>query len=250
MYMRMVQVKVKPGQLDTLRRHYQDRVIPALAGVVGCRYAGLMKSVHHEEECISLTLWDSEEGSSAYERSGLFEALLRETRPYLLESTESKLQLSEDLTLESVPIPEEPVVSGLPVAARSDELSPLKQQRGPGWVRIVSLRLRPGKREEFERLYRENVIPILRSLRGCSSIYLSERFDRADEVISVTSWDSKADAEAYERSGLFMRLLESQKDALSELYQWKFDNANAGLTVTSEDTTVEYFDVVAGKAFT
>ena len=249
MYMRMVHVKVKGGQLDRMREQYRDRIIPALAGVTGCRYAALMQSAHHEEECISLTLWDSEEESLAYERSGLFETLLSETRPFLLDSTESRLQLSADLTLEEVPVPEEPVVSGLPVAAQSDELSSQQQQRAPGWVPIVSLKLRPGKREEFERHYRESIIPTLRSLKGCRYIYLSQRSGKSDEVISVTSWESKEDAEDYERSGLFMRLLEMQKETLSELYQWKFEKTKGNLTVTSEDTTVEHFDVVVGKAF-
>jgi heme-degrading monooxygenase HmoA len=251
MFMRLVQVKVKDGQIEGLQHHYRRRVIAALERIPGCRYAGLMRSVHHPEECISLTLWDSERDAEAYERSGLFGTLLDGTRPYLLESSESRLQLSQDLTLEYVPIPEEPVVSKLPVAEQSDTLAPQQEQRGPMWVRIVSLKIRPGKLEEFEQLYRGQVIPALRKIKGCRYIYLAERSGKLDEVISVTSWENKEDAENYEKSGLFARLLESQQGTLSELYGWKLEEQKlqGGLAATSEDPTVEHFDMLAGKAF-
>jgi heme-degrading monooxygenase HmoA len=181
----------------------------------------------------------------------LFAKLLDETRPFLLESSESRLQLSQDLTLEYVPIPEEPVVARFPVAARSDTLTPQQEQRSPMWVRIVSLKLRPGKLAEFEQLYREQVIPALRKVKGCRYIYLAERSGKMDEVLSVTSWESKEDAENYEKSGLFARLLESQQGSLSELYEWRVEEQKlqGGLAASSEDPTIEQFDVVAGKAF-
>lgn len=251
MFMRLVQMKVKEGQLEGLRLHYGQRIIPVLEGISGCRYAGLMKSIQHPEECISLTLWESEFDAEAYERGGVFESLLGETRPFLLESSESRLQLSEDLTLEYVPVPEEPVVSKLPVAARGDPLSSREEQRSPMWVRIVSLKLRAGKLEEFKRLYTAQVIPTLREVKGCRYIYLTERSDRKDEILSVTSWENKEAAQAYEESGLFKRLLESQSETLSELYRWKMEEGNlrGGMSATSEDPTVEHFDVVIGKAF-
>ena len=249
--MRLVQVKVKEGRLGDMQQHYAQRIIPALESVQGCRYAGLMRSVHNSEECLSLTLWDSEQHAQDYERSGLFEILLEETRPYLLESSESKLQLSEDLTLQYVPIPADPVVSKHPVALRSDTLAPQQERQGPMWVRIVSLKLRQGRRAEFEKLYRDQVIPTLRGVKGCRYIYLTERTDREDEVLSVTSWERKEDAQAYEESGLFARLLESQSDALSDLYHWKLDEQKkkGAMSATSDDPTIEQFDVVAGKAF-
>lgn len=251
MFMRLVQMKVKEGHVEGLRSHYGQHIIPVLEKTTGCRYAGLMKSIHHAEECISLTLWENESDADAYERSGLFNSLLDETRPYLLESSESRLQLSHDLTLEYVPVPEEPVVSKLPVTARGDPVSSREEQRNPMWVRIVSLKLRPGKLAEFTRLYSDQVIPTLRKVKGCRYIYLTERSDKKDEILSVTSWDSKEAAEEYEESGLFARLLESQSDTLSELYRWKLEDGKleGGLSATSDDPTVEHFDVVVGKAF-
>jgi heme-degrading monooxygenase HmoA len=106
--------------------------------------------------------------------------------------------------------------------------------------------------EEFKRLYEQQVIPALRSVKGCRYIYLTERANRRDEVISVTSWDSKADAEAYEQSGKFVKLLESQRHVLSGLYQWKIETGRrSGESIaTSDDMTVEQYNVLAGRSFT
>jgi heme-degrading monooxygenase HmoA len=250
MFMRMVHVKVKSGQLSGLESLYKERVIPALGAIGGCRYAGLLQSALHPEDCISFTLWNREEDATGYERSGVFDQLLQETRPFLLESSESTLQLSEDLTLEFVQVPEEPVVHSHTVAASS---GPEDEQGEAGniWVRIVSLKIRPGMREEFMRLYVEQAIPILRRVKGCRFVYLSERGDDPDVLLSVTSWNSRKDAEDYEKSGVFERLLDAQKHLLSRLYEWKrFREEQRGDEVTtSEDVIVEHFHVLTSRSF-
>lgn len=251
MYMRMVQVRIKRGTLPKLQTFYKDRVIPALQKTKGCRYAGFMVSVHHPEECVSLTLWDSAGDAVAYEQSGPFSELLEEMRPYFMESSESKIQLSQDLRLEYVNVPEEPVISTFEVAASGSV-----ESRGPEtteniWVRIVSLKLRPEKAEEFKRAYAEEVIPALQKVKGCRYAYLTERMGKPNEVFSVTSWDSRQDAEAYEKSGLFGKLLESQQHLLSELYEWKKsrERATKADIATSEDVAVEHYDVLVGRSF-
>jgi heme-degrading monooxygenase HmoA len=249
--MRMLQAKVKEGSLDTLRKVYEERVVPALAKVHGCRYAGLMQSMQHPEECISLTLWDTSADAREYERGEVFTALLRETRSLFLDSSESRIQLSQDLTLEYVPIPEEPLVESYPVAAVSEAPLSEEQQQKPGWVRIVSLKVRPGKKEEFKHMYVERVIPALRKVNGCRYVYLTEKADTENDVISVTSWNTKRDAEAYEASGLFGALLESMKDTLSDLYQWKMekDKEQRNPVATSEDLTIGHYSMLVGKSY-
>lgn len=252
MFMRLVKVKLKPDALVGLRTLYADRVIAALQETHGCRYSGLMQSAHHPDECISLTLWDTEEDAVEYERSGMFSKLVAEARPFLSESSESKIQLSHDLTLEYVPVPEEPVVDKFPVAAKSDPVSTGRPLHNAHWLRIVSLRIQAGKIEQFKRMYADQVIPTLRKVKGCRYIYLTECAERPNEVISVTSWDSEQDAVNYESSGLFDRILESQRHMLSELYQWKRerDRNQEGSAASSEDLTVEHYIVIIGKDFT
>lgn len=251
MFMRMVQVRIKRGTLPKLQTFYKDRVIPALQNTRGCRYAGFMVSVHHPEECISLTLWDSTDDAVAYEKGGPFSALLEELRPYFMESSESRIQLSKDLKLEYVNVPEEPVISTYAVAASGSAESRVPETTENIWVRIVSLKLRPEKVEEFRRVYVEQVVPALQNVKGCRYAYLTERTGKPNEVFSVTSWDSRRDAEAYEGSGMFMELLESQQHLLSELYQWKKsrERADKAEIATSEDVSVEHYDVLVGKSF-
>ena len=88
MYMRLVQVRVKPDSLPELRRMYLERVIPALHGVTGCLFANLIQSEQHSEECISMTLWDDRSQAETYEKSGKFKELLRGVSPFLADTSE------------------------------------------------------------------------------------------------------------------------------------------------------------------
>ena len=251
MYMRMVHIKVRKGELENLREHYDKHVIPTLQEIKGCFYAGLMQSTHHPDECISMTLWKSQADTEAYERGGVYQTLLQNTKPYLSESTESRIQLSEDLTLEYVPVPEEPVVETYNVED-SDEVPTFEEGKyKTPWLRTVSLKVREGKLEEFKSIYRERAVPALREVKGCRYVFLTQRVEKRNEVISVTIWDSKEAAESYVRSGLFHKLLESQKHTLSELYQWKMDQQEDEQrhVATSEDLAVETFDVLTGRSF-
>jgi len=248
MFMRLVQVRVKTGALEKLQQLYNERVIPALRQVKGCFYAGFMQNSHVPDECISMTLWESQEDAVAYEKSGVFENLLNETRPYLSESSDWKIQLSQDLTLEYVPVPEEPEVKMYSVTAQSN-VPAFPTGSSPLWLRTVALKIRPGRLEEFRRLYKERIMPELHKVKGCRYVYLTESAQKQNEVISVTVWDSKHDAENYEHSGLYERLVDSIKHTLSELFQWKMEleKEKGKQAATSEDLTVEHYDVIVGK---
>jgi heme-degrading monooxygenase HmoA len=251
MFMRLVQVRVKEGFLPAVTRLYARSILPALASVAGCRYGGLLQSVQHTDECLSLTLWNSEGDVNAYEESGLFTTLLDQTRPFQAESSELRLQLTDDLKLEYVPVPDTPVVGSYPVAA-SDAPGPDENLRPRAlWVRVVSLKIRPGKREEFKSLYADRVIPVLRKLPGCAYVYLLEKADAPNEVLSITGWDSKENADRYERGGTFDQLLDSQQGLLSELYTSKRErrNEDSGAMVTSDDVTVECYSVIVEESF-
>jgi|WetSurMetagenome_2_1015567.scaffolds.fasta_scaffold22730_4 quinol monooxygenase YgiN len=250
MFMRLVQVRVREGFLPAVTRLYSRAIAPALATAPGCRYAGLLQSVHHSDECLSLTVWDSEADANAYEQSGLFSTLIDQTRPFQAESSELRLQLSQDLKLEYLPVPGTPVVSSLPVAAAQTS-PPGEHPLRTLWVRVVSLKIRPGKREEFKALYADKAIPALRGLKGCVYVYLAEKEDAPDEVLSFTGWDSRENAERYERGGMFDQLLESQKALLSNMYQLKraMQGEGVGPTVTSDDVRVESYTVLVEESF-
>ena len=251
MYMRLVQVKVKPEKLSEMGSLYESRVIPELQKMHSCLYASLIYSTHHPDESISLTLWETQSDAEAYERSGVYQQLVEESKPFLADSSEWKIQLSKDLTLEYGPVPEEPVVKSYVVATENHERIYPSEKPSQMYVRIVSAKIRSGKMEEFKRLYKSEVLPVLRTTKGCRYAFITEGVKERNEAISVTIWDSKEDADVYERSGLFDALKNRVRNTFSELYQWKMklEHDVHRQVKTSEDLTVEGYNVVTGKSF-
>lgn len=249
MYMRFVQLKVKPDKYSAMYGHYTDEVIPTLQKVKGCLYACLIRSEHHEDECISMTLWEDRRHAEAYEKSGVFGELLRQAAPHLADASEWRIHLSEDLKLEYAPVPATPVVNSFNITAeKSSHSVPHGQSL---FVRIVSPQIREGKTDEFRKIYTEEVLPALRSVPECRYAYLTENVKETNQLLSVTIWDSHQHAEAYEQSGVFAALIDKLKHTFSEVYQWKMQlqKESAGQVVTSQDLTVEGYSVVTGKSF-
>ena len=251
MFIRMVHVKIRNGLVNQVEGLYRDRIIPGLGTVKGCRFAGLLQSAHHPDYCISLTMWDSDQEAKAYHRSGLYTRLVEETKPFLAESAETTVRLSEDLKLEYIQLPEEPVVHSHPVEATTDTTVESIDGRTDIHVRIVLLKIRPGKHDDFRKRYVEHVIPTLRKVKGCRHVYLTGQDEDPDIVASVTTWDSRQDAENYEKSGLYDQLIDSQKEYFSALYEWKRYREGRGRpeVATSEDAVVELYNVLTSKSF-
>ena len=243
---------MKPDGIEIMKVYYDENILPTLGRTTGCLYACLMRSANHQDEIISLTLWESQALADAYEKSGPFRELLEGAKPYLADSSELKIQLTKDMTLEYAPVPEEPTVSSYSVSVASDT-----NTRTPGdqaretYLRLVSVKLKPGKGDEYRRLYETEIIPALRSTKGCRHTYLTTANSQGTEAISITIWDRKSDAEAYERSGLFAHLLEKTKHLYSELFQWKLhlDHLHHGQSASSEDMQVQGYSVVTGRSF-
>jgi len=59
-----------------------------------------------------------------------------------------------------------------------------------------------------QSLYREEIIPGLRRVPGCRVAFLTGQKNDTHELISVTIWNSKSDAEEYEQDGEFAVLNE------------------------------------------
>jgi heme-degrading monooxygenase HmoA len=251
MFLRLVQAKIRPEEAPRLAEAYDASIMPALERTRGCLFAGLAQSAHRPEDVISLTLWTSRDDAVAYERSGKFMELLAIARPFFSESSEWRLHLTDDLRLEYGPVPIEPVIAtydDVPAHQAPTIPEPKSQDY---YIRIVSMVVHPGRRAEFVRLYMTHVVPGLKSIRGCRFMQLAQSMENADEFISFTVWDSRADAAAYEETGQFARLRDFLRPTLSSLYQWKIDQeAERGIhALTSEDTTVRAYQFLLGKTF-
>lgn len=250
MFMRMLQVKIRPDGIQGLGRLYEERIIPALQSVGGCRYACLMQSAYKSDDVISMTLWQSEAEANNYERTGLFKQLVEEARPFFAESTEWKLQLSEDFTLKYAPDSAEPELKTYSIETTSGATIPTKDVPLHLFLRIVSVHVKPGAFEEYKQLYQSVIIPALLATRGCCYTSLSTATADSTVAISVTLWNSRADANEYERSGTFGRLVQKVSHTLSDLSQWKMESEGKRMrSVTSDDIEVEGFHLIAGKSF-
>jgi len=69
---------------------------------------------------------------------------------------------------------------------------------------------------ELRELYNNEVLPAHKGHKGIRFVHLLESLDDKDEGISVTAWDTKADVEAYERSGQYEKLVAKFKDMYAE----------------------------------
>jgi len=250
MFMRLVQVKVKPESSELIGDLYSQRILPTLHHTQGCLYASLIRSTSVPHEAISLTLWESSGDADAYEQSGAFQQLITEAQPYLSDSSEWKVQLSKDLTLEYAPVAEEPVIRSYSLATPSGEKPPPTVE-GMLYIRILSVKLQPGKTEEFAGIYQREILPVLRNVSGCRYGFLTKGVEDQNEVISLTIWDSKEAADVYESSGLFQKLTRKVQHTFSELYQWKLAaERQPNVQVrTTEDMNVKGYQVVSGKIF-
>ncbi len=235
-----------------LRQFYETKVIPQLQKMPGCMFAGLILGRHHPGTGISMTLWRTEEDAEAYEKSGISQNFVKEAGPYLAESSEWKVRLSEDLELTYGPVPEEPVIKSYPVKAQKPVKSPVQAGIRQMHTRIVSIKVQEEKIEEFNDIYNREIIPALQATDGCLYAYLLESMQGAEtgEVISVTIWESREKAEQYE-SGQFDRLVEKVKHTFTKLSQWRMslEKEEGKQAKTSDDMTVSHYTMVAGKQF-
>jgi heme-degrading monooxygenase HmoA len=249
MFMRLLYLQGKSDDIDILRSFYDTTVIPALQKIEGCLFAGLLQSTSDVRDGISLTLWDTKKHSENYEKSGVYKKLLDQAAPFLAEATEWKVQLSEDLELEYKPSGSAAELEQYTVTVHERVKQDLFQQHSMMYVRIVSQILQRDKVDEFRKIYMDKIIPELREIKGCRYVYLIESMQQANEVNSITIWDSKEDADEYEKSGLFHKLVDRLKPTFSQFYQWKMtlEKDKKDKVSTSDDLKITDYKIVTGK---
>lgn len=251
MHLRLVHAKAKPEATASLQKIYTDTVIPVLQATPGCVYACLMQSSRNPEDMVSLTLWESIADAEAYVETGTFGELMNRVRPFLAESTEWRTGLSREMKLEYTPVPQEPTVSAYPVSLDLPTKQRVGSESGNLYLRIVSVILKPERKDEYYGLYLNEIIPTLQATRGCIHAYLIMPSKGKNESLSITIWDSKASADAYEQEGLFGELVGKVKHTFTDMVQWKMelDAKQQKHAASTEDLKVEGFSVVAMKSF-
>ncbi len=251
MLLRIVERTVRENKERELETTYRERVLPNLEQIEGCLFAGLLQSTDRSETYISLTLWDSEEHIRRYTDSGNFKKNLDLVRPWLETGSEWKIQLSKDHTIEYVPTEEETVVRSFPVEGNRQELSEHVSE-GRSYLRILSLKIKTGDKEEFKSIYRNAIQPELEEIPGCRYAFLIDNSGNDNEMLSFTIWDSLEAVAVYENEGQFKKLVNKVRHTLDDLYQWKMaldKGEGAATAVTSRDLDISKFTLVTGRSF-
>jgi len=80
------------------------------------------------------------------------------------------------------------------------------------YVRMTLFKLRPGKMQDLRELYNKEVVSAHKGHKGIRFVHLLESLDNKDQGISLTAWDTRADLEAYEKSGTYEKLVAKFRD--------------------------------------
>jgi heme-degrading monooxygenase HmoA len=97
------------------------------------------------------------------------------------------------------------------------------------FARVAWGKVKPGTWEEYERLYRDDILPSTRDVKGLVFRELLQGADDPNEGISLTLWETRQDLDAYEQG---------------DLYQGVVDRARAFYV---GDYWVKHFDVRLGE---
>ena len=74
-------------------------------------------------------------------------------------------------------------------------------------ARLTSFTVAPENAQETTTIYQQEVVPEIRKQKGNIDARLLEPTDGSNEYISITAWENKADADAYESRGKYKELV-------------------------------------------
>jgi heme-degrading monooxygenase HmoA len=82
------------------------------------------------------------------------------------------------------------------------------------FARLVSAQVKGGKLDEVIRIWKEEDIPLMKSVKGYQGAYLFTNH-KTSNAISMTLWDTEEDAIADERSALHSKQLDMFKGLMT-----------------------------------
>jgi heme-degrading monooxygenase HmoA len=105
------------------------------------------------------------------------------------------------------------------------------------YVRMTFFRVKEGKMDDLRNLYNKEVIPAHKNHKGVRFVHLLECQDSVNDGISVTAWDTKADVDAYEKSGDYEKLV----TMFREMYSGEPVLKSYEITASSEPILLRIF---------
>ena len=203
MYVRMSWGTIRSGYWDEYRKYYNERVASSTAGVAGLRQRQLLRSTENTDEGVSLSLWESQDSMTSYERSEARKNLLQEAdhlhHPWAYTRGEYWVKHFE-------------AISSTPLGSGSGDA------QVPSFVRMVWGKLLPGAWDQYEKHYHENLVPGSDSINGLRERQLLRSMEDPDEGISVSIWDSLDNMRAYEMG----EVRQSMAREVEQLYRGEY----------------------------
>jgi heme-degrading monooxygenase HmoA len=80
------------------------------------------------------------------------------------------------------------------------------------YARLTFIEIDPKDSKEVSSMYNTEIVPAIREFKGVKDVMLLEPTDSTGQFISITTWKSKADADEYENSGTYRRLVDKFKE--------------------------------------
>jgi len=75
------------------------------------------------------------------------------------------------------------------------------------FVRLVTCKFLPERIVEARKVFMNEIIPTLQKQNGILHVRFLEPTEKAGDFISMTEWRTKEDAQAYEKTGLYQKLV-------------------------------------------
>ena len=81
------------------------------------------------------------------------------------------------------------------------------------FVRVGEFRTKADAADEVARIYEREAIPAIRAVSGNLAALLLRQHEQPDRFLAITIWRSRADAEAYGKSGLAQEMVSKIRHA-------------------------------------
>jgi heme-degrading monooxygenase HmoA len=83
-------------------------------------------------------------------------------------------------------------------------------------VRLTFISFLPQNLEQAKKIYNEEVVPVIKKQKGNIDCKLLEPIEKTDDYISMTTWETREDADAYHTSGVYRDLVEKVRNNFSK----------------------------------
>ncbi len=101
------------------------------------------------------------------------------------------------------------------------------------FARHVSMKLKPNTRAEFDQTIEKEIVPLLRKQHGFQDEIAFVAEGTGTEVVAISLWDKKEDAEAYHRGSYpeVLKALAKVVDGTPEVRNFEVANSTLQRTV-------------------